>query len=130
MQQMSQQQQAIEDAEAFTPSPGDGWGGVRDSVPKLLSLLRCSVCQSEVKNPASLISCGHFFCHDCIMPWLADQSSCPECSLPALPKHVQRDDRVRHRPPPCPHTGRPTPYSSAFHRSLSLSACGWGFGRL
>lgn len=80
--------------EFLTPVTGNGWDKVKDSVPQLMSLLRCAVCHSVVKDPASLISCGHFFCRDCIVPWLSGHSSCPECGLPAMPMHVTRDDRV------------------------------------
>lgn len=40
--------------------------------------LQCSIC-NEVYAFATVITCGHTFCEDCIQKWMAKEMSCPEC---------------------------------------------------
>ncbi|KAF9382067.1 BRCA1-associated RING domain protein 1 [Podila verticillata] len=48
------------------------------------SLLKCSLCQKELKFTQSLRECGHHFCYDCIYPVLGPTGICPTCRTKAI----------------------------------------------
>jgi hypothetical protein len=39
----------------------------------------CSICIDDLKEPASLDSCSHSFCFECITEWAKTMNTCPLC---------------------------------------------------
>jgi len=51
--------------------------------------IKCSMCLDHISFAHSLKSCGHTFCHSCIMDWaIQGGSSCPLCQSPFEPKNI------------------------------------------
>ncbi|EDQ89027.1 uncharacterized protein MONBRDRAFT_25825 [Monosiga brevicollis MX1] len=74
---------------------GLGFAETRQELRLLRSLLCCSLCNSgRIEKPFYLVTCGHYFCKECIVSKLQEQSSCPECHLPAVPKDLRSEDKV------------------------------------
>jgi hypothetical protein len=45
----------------------------------------CPICLNDIQNidnAATLISCQHVFCFECIEPWLKSKNPCPLCKSP------------------------------------------------
>lgn len=47
----------------------------------LLSEKNCSICYDNFKNPI-LLPCTHVFCGSCLLFWMRNGNSCPECRAP------------------------------------------------
>jgi hypothetical protein len=41
--------------------------------------LKCTICDEPFQSPMNCNSCGNTYCQECIMTWMAQQSSCPSC---------------------------------------------------
>merc|ERR1719183_293264 len=43
--------------------------------------VECTVCREKLEPIGCMVtSCGHFFCHDCIGPWVQEKGKCPTCT--------------------------------------------------
>jgi hypothetical protein len=42
-----------------------------------------------MKEPHTVIECGHLFCKDCVLPLLGTSCQCPECNMPAIVKNCK-----------------------------------------
>merc|ERR1719163_1136512 len=43
--------------------------------------VECTVCMEKLEPKGCMVtSCGHFFCHDCIGPWVQEKGKCPTCT--------------------------------------------------
>ena len=40
----------------------------------------CFICEHLIED-ISILPCGHYFCHDCIISWINEEEKCPECSV-------------------------------------------------
>ena len=40
---------------------------------------RCSICLETLEDPATVVDCGHVFCHECIAHWVRQRNRCPLC---------------------------------------------------
>ena len=68
--------------------------------PRRLLSRKCILCMDHitaaapagsapVPAPPTTTSCGHVFCHPCIVRWLAMQPRCPICRTPQQPQQVR-----------------------------------------
>lgn len=65
------------------------------SVRPVLEFLKCSICQDTACDPRVIKHCLHFFCKDCIEPYLMrmsinQQKSCPLCKAELKTKRELR----------------------------------------
>ena len=65
------------------------------SVRSVLEFLKCSICQDTACDPRVIKHCLHFFCKDCIEPYLMrmsinQQKSCPLCKAELKTKRELR----------------------------------------
>ena len=56
----------------------------------------CSICQCEFEPDERILEmpCKHVYHHDCLLPWLQQTSTCPECRL-QLPTSNRKFERRR-----------------------------------
>ena len=71
----------------------------------------CGVCDRDELDAAgslgTLDGCEHWFCADCILPWLTTRSStCPVCRQEATALSVLEDGREVRATPPLPLNAR------------------------
>lgn len=56
--------------------------------------LACPICREDYQISSSVVKlpCLHFFCHECVLPWLKKRNTCPLCryNLPAEDSSDQR----------------------------------------
>ena len=45
---------------------------------------KCSICIEEQNFDIRKLNCGHCFHHDCLLPWLKIQRTCPSCRYELL----------------------------------------------
>lgn len=70
----------------------------------------CAICQDTIKNVATLDSCCHKYCKECIQTWAKTENSCPQCkakftTITALKKGCKKktvSTRVENRRQPMP----------------------------
>ncbi|KAJ1727424.1 E3 ubiquitin ligase [Coemansia biformis] len=48
---------------------------------QIAEALQCSICLDTLAQPYSLV-CGHTFCQECLLQWLAQSKQCPTCRAP------------------------------------------------
>ena len=60
---------------------------VNERFQSILTDETCSVCMGHFENPV-LTPCHHVFCLRCIVPWLGQQETCPQCRSPLHPTQL------------------------------------------
>lgn len=62
-----------------------------ESLRKLDSTFRCTICKEFFEAPVSLTQCGHSFCSLCIRNSLPSKPECPLCKKAAKESHLVRN---------------------------------------
>jgi hypothetical protein len=87
-----------------------------ESLPPVGALLEetcCSICQTELLTADSTkrMPCGHAFHSACIVPWLQNRNTCPDCRAEVETvcpiyntQHKAKMTSAASHPPSCPHS--------------------------
>jgi hypothetical protein len=62
---------------AVLHDPDSGTMDMRESMTRIGQDLKCPLCQKIFRNPHTLPSCGHTFCHVCIWEHAKNSYECP-----------------------------------------------------
>ncbi|KAJ2790377.1 E3 ubiquitin ligase, partial [Coemansia helicoidea] len=106
---------------------------------QIAEALQCSICLDTFGHPHSL-ACGHTFCQECLLQWLAQSKQCPTCRAPvrqrpAVAFAVCDVIRCVHPPGgggeqlPGASQADDDPWASLFPARTAVSAAGIAAGR-
>ncbi|KAJ2712381.1 E3 ubiquitin ligase, partial [Coemansia spiralis] len=99
---------------------------------QIAEALQCSICLDTLGHPHSL-ACGHAFCQECLLQWLAHSKKCPTCRAPVTQRPAVAfavQDIIRcvklptsgHEQPPAGAQSGPDPWALLFPPSTTVAA--------
>lgn len=67
----------------------------------------CTICFERITPPSSTLPCTHSFCTGCVLPWIAQAGSCPNCRRDTTEAEVQPnpelDTQIKNLLHRCPY---------------------------
>ncbi|KAL9180177.1 hypothetical protein ACHAXT_008147 [Thalassiosira profunda] len=82
------------------PAPSKTTAKQKEALASLEACLLCQLCNKRMNDPATLISCAHSFCYDCIDEFCEDHWECPVegCTGGGVANKGQSESYVRKNP--------------------------------